>query len=68
MRAQLDVVVLGKAKRLSRCDAELELDQVQAGDRLGHRMLDLQAGVDLQERNASGSSKGTRNSAVPAPT
>jgi hypothetical protein len=25
------------------------LDQVDAGDQLGHRMLDLQAGVHLQE-------------------
>ena len=30
-------------------DAELPFDEVEAGDRLGHRMLDLQAGVHLEE-------------------
>ena len=30
-------------------DAQLDLDQVDAGDLLAHAVLDLQAGVDLQE-------------------
>jgi hypothetical protein len=30
-------------------DAQLPLDQIQAGDHLGDRMLDLQARVDLHE-------------------
>ena len=30
-------------------DAELLAHQVDAGDLLGHRVLDLQAGVDLEE-------------------
>ena len=34
-------------------DVQLQLDQVQPGDRLGHGMLDLQAGVDLHEREAA---------------
>ena len=31
---------------------ELELDEVEAGDHLGHGVLDLQPGVDLHEREA----------------
>ena len=48
---------------------DLQLDEVEAGDRLGHRVLDLQAGVDLEERDrvAVGDSP-TMNSTVPAPT
>ena len=33
-------------------DMQLELDQIEPGDRLGHGMLDLEAGVDLHEREA----------------
>ena len=36
-------------QRLALGDAQLELDQVQAGDFLGDRVLDLQPGVHLQE-------------------
>ncbi len=34
---------------LARCDPDLLADQVDARDQLGHRVLDLQAGVHLQE-------------------
>ena len=40
---------LRQRQRLARGDAQLPLDQVQAGHQLGDRMLDLQAGVDLHE-------------------
>ena len=33
-------------------DVELELDEVGAGDHLGDRVLDLEARVDLHEREA----------------
>ena len=35
-------------------DVELELDEVEAGDRLGDRVLDLQRRVDLHERERPG--------------
>ena len=40
-----------EAERLAVGDAELLADQVDARDLLGHRVLDLQAGVDLEERD-----------------
>ena len=48
-RAAADDVVLLERQRLAGGDANLRLDQVDAGDQLGHRMLDLNAGVDLDE-------------------
>ncbi len=42
-------VVLGKGQGLATGHQELERHQVQAGDHLGHRVLDLKAGVHLQE-------------------
>jgi len=39
----------GKAQLLPRRDADLELHQVDAGDHLGDRVLDLDAGVHLHE-------------------
>ena len=36
-------------RRLSFGHQELEPDEVESGDELGHGMLDLQAGVDLEE-------------------
>ena len=42
-------VVLRERQRLARGDADLLLDQVDAGDHLGHRVLDLDAGVHLDE-------------------
>ncbi len=35
-------------------DVQLQLHQVQPGGRLGHRVLDLQPGVDLHEQEAPG--------------
>ena len=40
---------LADAQRPAFGDRELLGDQVQAGDRLGDRVLDLDAGVDLEE-------------------
>ena len=37
----------------ARGHVQLELDEVKPGDRLGHRVLDLQAGVDFHEREAA---------------
>ena len=39
------------AELLAVGDAQLLADEVDAGDLLGHRVLDLQAGVDLEERD-----------------
>ena len=36
-------------QRLALGDAHLQLDEIEAGDRLGDRMLDLQARVHLEE-------------------
>ena len=46
--AQLDVF-LPERQLLARRHAKLQMHQVEAGDELGHRMLDLQAGVHLEE-------------------
>ena len=46
--AQLDVL-LGDRQRLSRGHPDALLDDVDPGDELGHRVLDLDAGVHLQE-------------------
>ena len=40
---------VGVVERLAVGDAELLAHQVDAGDLLGHRVLDLEAGVDLEE-------------------
>jgi hypothetical protein len=42
-------LVLRERQRLATGDAQLPLDEVEAGDHLGHRMLDLQPGVHLHE-------------------
>ena len=42
-------VVLLERQRLAGGDADLRLDQVDAGDHFGHGMLDLDAGVDFDE-------------------
>ncbi len=42
-------VVLGEAERLARRDPQLEGHQVPPDHRLGGRVLDLEAGVHLQE-------------------
>jgi hypothetical protein len=41
-------VVLGERQRLARGDAQLQLDEVEPGDELGGRVLDLQARVHLE--------------------
>ena len=69
-----DILICGlrQRQRLAGGDAQLPLHQIEAGDRLGHRMLDLQARVHLDEvpgrlgRRALPPS--TRNSTVPAPS
>ena len=58
-------------QRVAAGDAELPFDEVEAGDRLGDRVLDLQAGVHLHEPEAvgpSGPEASAMNSTVPAPT
>ena len=49
-------VVLGERQRLAGGDPELELDEVEAAVRrqLGDRVLDLEAGVHLQEVDLAG--------------
>ncbi len=42
-------LVLGQRQRLPGSHAQLPLHQVLAGDRLGHRVLDLQPGIHLHE-------------------
>ena len=65
--ANLDLGELRQGEGLAGRDQELEADQVEAGDGFGDRVLDLDAGVDLEEpeRSPEGS---RRNSTVPAPT
>src|SRR5204863_9642881 len=46
--AELDVL-LAKRQRVAARDPDLLADEIEAGDRLGHRMLDLEAGVHLDE-------------------
>ena len=62
---------LRQRQRLARGHAQLPLHQVEAGDHLGDRMLDLQPGVHLHEPDAVGLSPAeasAMNSMVPAPT
>ena len=44
--------VLRQRQLLAGGDAELPFDQIEAGDRFGHRMLDLQPRVHLHEPEA----------------
>ena len=46
-------VVLGEAEGLARRHPELPLDEVEAGDELGHGVLDLEPGVHLQEEEVA---------------
>ena len=49
-RVTLDLqLVLAQRQRLAGGNAQLPLDQVQPGDGLGHRVLDLQPGIHLHE-------------------
>ena len=47
-------VVLGDRQLLARRDPHLQLDEVDAGDHFGDRVLDLQAGVHLHEEELVG--------------
>ena len=47
--AAQDDVVLGQGERLAGGDAQLQLDEVQAGHQLSDGVLDLEPGIDLQE-------------------
>ena len=58
----------GRRERVAFGDAELQFDQVEPGDQLGDRMLDLEAGVHLEERRTVPVRSSSRNSTVPAPT
>ena len=51
-------VVLPDRQLLPRRDADLQLDEVDAGDHLGDRVLDLQAGVHLHEEELVGPVRG----------
>ena len=42
-------LLLAQRQRLAGGDAQLPLDQIEAGDHLGHRMLDLEPGIHLDE-------------------
>ena len=53
MAANADVL-LRQRQRFARGDAQLPLDQIEAGDHLGHRVLDLQAGVHFHEIKSIG--------------
>ena len=73
---------LSERQRSAFGDAELEFDEIEAGHGLGHRVLDLQSGVHLEEGDrrlvraalrvspsgSAGPSSPTMNSTVPAPT
>src|SRR5262245_24077777 len=50
--AALHDVVLREAQFLARGNANLFADQIDAGDQLGHRVLDLDAGVEFDEIKA----------------
>ena len=70
-RAPACDVALREGQALARGDAELPLDEVEPGHRLGDRMLDLQPGVHLEEIEAFGPRPrvaSAMNSTVPAPT
>ena len=56
VEAGLDGVALGRRRLALQAaaggDVQLQLDEVEPGRQLGDRVLDLQAGVDLEEREA----------------
>ena len=56
------------AQRLARGDPQLLLDEVDAVDELGHRVLDLQPRVHLQEEELARRPPVAMNSTVPAPS
>src|ERR1700757_527575 len=48
MTGEFDLL-LNQAQRLAACDAQLQLDQIEPGDRLGDGMLDLKPRVHFHE-------------------
>ena len=63
-------LALRQRQLFARSDAELPLDEIEPGDRLGHRMLDLKPRVHLDEPEPSARSPpvpSATNSTVPAP-
>src|SRR5690606_32825016 len=56
----LDIVLL-HGERFARGDADHLLDEIYSGDRLGHRVFDLQAGVHLEEVEALARRVGARH-------
>ncbi len=54
------------AEGFARGDAQLLAHEVDAGDLLGDRVLDLEAGVHLEEEELAGTRRRRRNSTVPA--
>ena len=44
---------LGKGQGLARRDTQLQFDEIKSGDRLGHGVFNLQAGVHLHEPKAA---------------
>ena len=62
-------LVLGERQRLAGGDAELPFDEVEAGDRLGDRVLDLERvfiSMNQKPSGRSGPEPSTMNSMVPA--
>ena len=53
-------VVLRDGQRLTGGDPQLPLDEIQPGDQLGDRVLDLQPGVHLHEEELVGLGRPTR--------
>ncbi len=46
--------ILGKRQLFAGCNAELPFDEIEAGDRLGDRMLDLEPGIHFNEPDGVG--------------
>ncbi len=42
-------ILLAQRQRLAGCDQHLLANEVEPGDHLGHRVLDLDTGVHLEE-------------------
>ena len=53
-RAGAGDLSLSERQRLPRRDPELPFDEIEAGHRLGHRMLDLEPGVHLEKIEVAG--------------
>ena len=67
----ISICALASGSFSPRGHAQLPFDEVEPGDRLGHRMLHLQARVHLDEvpgRRRPELPPSTRNSTVPAPS